>query len=39
MQSHFVVWMWAAVASLPVSWAGTLSLNWQTDRKPVSYLH
>jgi hypothetical protein len=36
MQKHVVVWVWAALVSIPLSWAGTLSLNWQTDKQPVS---
>lgn len=38
MRNHLGVWTLAGLLSIPVSWSGTLALDWQTDKQPVSYL-
>ncbi len=37
MKNRFVLWVLATVFGTMTSWAGTLSLNWSTDKEPVSY--
>jgi len=38
MRRHLAMWAMAAAVGLPVAWAGTIVLDWQTDKEPVSYV-
>ena len=37
MQKHSVAWGITAVFGALASWAGTVSMDWSTDKEPVSY--